>query len=229
MLLAREDGEHDPPGRIGAVDGQVVVGDHVAKAVGDRLQDVGLVQGRQQPLIDLEQASLRVGAPGELARLRHEPRIARGVGHGLGRVPGEDRHRLEIVLAEAVEAQLAEHDHAEGAALVEHRHEQHGFGDVVGSDDRHAALVVEGVVDQQGLAVLRDPPGEPFADPDAKSLLGILEVAVEHFSGEGDRLAHPPIPVHAIDPDVMEVGQRGGLGDDRLGNGLDVRQAVEAC
>ena len=69
---------------------------------------------------------------------------------------------------------------------------------------------------------------KPSPIADSESLDGVLGIALEHLAGEGDRLADIAFPVHAIDPDVVEVGQWCSLGDDRLRDRRHVCQAVEA-
>ena len=112
--------------------------------------------------------------------------------------------------------------------LVEHRHDEHRLGDVVGALDRLAARVVEGVVDEERLAVLGHPAGEPLADGHPQRRHGVRGVAVQHRAREGDRVAQAALAVNAIDADVVVIGQRAGLRDDRLADGADVRQPVEA-
>ena len=67
-----------------------------------------MVERRQEALVDLQQPPLGVGAARELARLVDELFVARGIGHGLRRIAGEDRDGLKVVFGEPVEAQLAE-------------------------------------------------------------------------------------------------------------------------
>ena len=186
-----------------------------------------MVERRQEALVDLEQSPLGVGAARELARLVDELLVARGVGHRLRRVAGEDRDRLEVVIGEPVESELAEDDDAERAALVEHRHDEHRLRNVLGAVNRLAALVVECVVDQQRLAVLGHPSGEALSDRHTESLDRVLGIALEHLAGEGDRLADIAFPVHAVDPDVVEIRQWRRLGHDRLRDGGHVGQAIE--
>ncbi len=214
---------------VDPVDRQVVVRDHVPQAVGNRLEHAGLVERREQPLVDIEQPSLGVGTASELGRLRHQPLVGRGVGDGLRRVAGEDAHRLEVVIREAVVAELAEDDDPEHPALVEHRHHEHRLGNVIGARDRLAALVVQRVVDQQRLAMLGHPAGEALAHCDPQQVLRVGGVVGEHFAGECDRLAHAALGVDLVDADVVVLGQRARLGNDGLGDGADVRQAVEPC
>ena len=227
MPLAGEHRDHLALRVIGPVDREVVVGHDVPEPVGDRLEDAGLVEG-EEPLVDLEQPSLRVGASRQLGGLGHQLLVGLRVGHRLRGVAGEDPHRLEVVVGEAVEPELRQDDHAERLALVEHRDEEHRLGDVVGALDRLAARIVEGVVDEERLPVLRHPSGEALADGHPQERLGILGLPVEHLAREGDRIAHAALPVDAVDPDVVVVGQGAGLGHDRLADRPHVGQPVEA-
>ena len=71
---------------------------------------------------------------------------APSVGHRLRGVAGEDGHRLQVVVAELVVAQLRQGDHAHRSALEQHRHHQHRLLDVIGPLDGVPAHVVQRVV-----------------------------------------------------------------------------------
>ena len=58
MPFASEDRDEDPLHVIGAVDRQVVVGHHGAQPVRDQLEDAGLVECREQLLVDLQETAL---------------------------------------------------------------------------------------------------------------------------------------------------------------------------
>ncbi len=226
MPLARQHRHQHPLSLVDAVDRQVVVAHHRLQAVGNRLQHVGTVERRQQALVDLEQAALRLQLARQLGRLQLQPLVGAGIGHGLRRVAGKDRHRLQVVVAELVVPQLRQGDHAHRSALEQHRHHQHRLLDVIGALDGESARVVQRVVGEDRLAVLGHPAGEgALADVHAQ---GFLEVAVtQQPIGERDRLADAVLPLHRIDADVVICGQGAGLGHDRIGDGLDIGQAVQ--
>ena len=60
MELACQDGDHGALRVVGAVDGQVVVGDHLPESVGDRLEHVRLLEAAEQASVGFEQVALRL-------------------------------------------------------------------------------------------------------------------------------------------------------------------------
>jgi hypothetical protein len=88
------------------------------------------------------------------------------------------------------------------------------------------AGVVERVVDQERFAVLGHPAGEgALTDGDPEPF---VEVALpEQAIGIGDRLAESILPVHDVDANIVVGGERARLRHDRIGDGLDIGQAVE--
>ena len=84
-----------------------------------------------------------------------------------------------------------------------------------------------GVAQPDRLAVRRDPAGQPACRSATRRAAGSgLRRAHEHAL-EGDRLAHPGLVVDPVDPDRVVVDQRRGLGDDRLGDAVDVLEPVQ--
>ena len=58
---------------VDPVDGQRVVRDDRLERVGDEVEDAGRVEGREQPLVDLEQAALALELELELGLLAMQP------------------------------------------------------------------------------------------------------------------------------------------------------------
>ena len=225
--LPGEDRRHGLALVVGSVDGQVVVVHHGPQAVGDRFEHVLLVERGEQALVDLQQSPLGLRLPRQFGRLAFQSGVGPGVGDRLRGIAGEDEHRLQVVGAELVLAQLGEADDPDRAALEEHRDHEHRLLDVIGAFDGVPALVVESVVDEQRLAVLRDPSGErALADRDLESL---AEIALaEQPIGVRHRLAEARIPVDRVDPDVVIGGQCACLGHDRVGDGLHIGQSIQS-
>ena len=105
------------------------------------------------------------------------------------------------------------------ALVVAHRHDEHRFVDVVGAGDRLAPRIGVGVVDEQRLAVLRDPAREALAEPAAQQvqvdLLVRPDAALER---DRDDLVGRLEQVH---PRVVVIDDPAGLLDDRPADGLD--------
>ncbi len=138
----------------------------------------------------------------------------------------EDRQQTEVVGVEAVEAELGQGDDPDGHAVVAHRHHEHRFVDVVRPGDRLAARIGVRVVDQQWLAVLGDPAGEPLADAAAKQVHVDMLVGA-HPALEGDR-HHFVGQFHEVHAGVVVVDDLAGLLDDRPAHCLHGRGAVQA-
>ncbi len=78
---------------IHLVDGQRVVRDDGLERIGDEVQDAGRLQGREQPLVDVEEPALALELVLELGLLAAEPGEVLGVDQRLDRRRREDRQR----------------------------------------------------------------------------------------------------------------------------------------
>ena len=102
--VAGDDGPPDARLAVAAVDRQRVVRHDRLERVGDHLEDALRVEGREQPLVDLEQPALAGELVLELGLLAVQLVEVLGVDDRLGRVAGEDRQRRLVVRAEPVAA-----------------------------------------------------------------------------------------------------------------------------
>ena len=88
---SRDDhGPADPRRPVDAVDRERVVGDDGLERVRDHLEHAALVERREQPLVDLEQAALALEPVVELLLLAADLPERLGVDHRLGGVARED-------------------------------------------------------------------------------------------------------------------------------------------
>ena len=81
---------------VDAVDAEVVVPDHALQAVGDQLEDACGLEGREQLLVDLEQAPLRVGLARKRRRLLAQLLVQARVGDGDRGLAGQHLEQLGI-------------------------------------------------------------------------------------------------------------------------------------
>ncbi len=212
-------------GPVDPVDGQRVVRHDRPERIGDEVEDAGRFEGRQQPLVDLEQAALALELELELAPLVTQPLHVRAVDEGLGRVAGEDRQRRLVVVIEAVEPVLRQDDDPVDRPVERHRHDEHRLGALCRADDERPR-VARRVAQSDGLAVLGDPAGEPGPDRHAEQG-GVRVLDVHERALEGDGLAHPGLVVDAIDADGVVVEQAPRLRHDGLTDAGHVLQPVE--
>ena len=223
--VAGDDRPADAGGAVDPVHRQRVVRHDRLERVGDQVQDAGRLEGRQEPFVDLEEAALAVELVLELHLLAMEALHVGGVEQRVGGVAGEDVQRRLVVAVEAVASVLGDDQHAVDGLLVGHRHEQSRLGPVA-RHEVESPRVAARVAEPERLAVRRDPAREALADrhPQRRQVRArrSLEGAVE-----GDRLAHPGLVVHEVDPDRVVVDQPSGLGDDRPGDAVRVLEPVQ--
>ena len=110
---------------VDAVDAEVVGPDHALQAVGDQVEHRRRVQGAQQPLVDLEQALLRVGQAGERRGLLAELVVQPGIGDGDGRLVGEGAEQLLPGLVEGVDPARLHGQRAEASGAADQRGGHH--------------------------------------------------------------------------------------------------------
>ncbi len=125
--VAGDDGAPDPGGPIDAIDRERVVRDDRLERVGDEVQHARRVQGREEPLVDIEQAPLAVELVLQLDLLAMQPVHVPGVHERLHRRCGEDRQRHLVVEIEAVAADGRDDDQALDDVLLEHRNDEDRF------------------------------------------------------------------------------------------------------
>ena len=170
-----------------------------------------------------------IQAPGELrAHVEQSAQLAGeilGAGQQPGRADGrrgpvgEDRQEPQVVGVEAVETELGEGDDADRQPVIAHRDDEHRFVDLVGPDDGRPARIAVRVVDQDRLAVLRDPAGEALAEPAAE------EVHVDLLVGADPALERDRDDaigrLHEVDPGVVVIDDPARLLDDGPADLLD--------
>ena len=94
----------------------------------------------------------------ERERLLAQPLGGVGVGHRLGGEAGVDDQEPQVVVAELVEPELREDEHAEHLVVEQHRREEHRLVEVVlGPRDRVGARIGGGVAEVLGDPVWRRP------------------------------------------------------------------------
>ena len=144
----------DPPGGpVPVADDAFVDAHRAGEVAGHQVGDLARVEAARQLGAHVEQAAQLAG---EVLGACQQA----GRADGGRRLVGEDRQQPQVVRTEPVEAELRQRDDADRRAVVAHRHDEHRLVDVVGPDDRRAARVAVGVLDEDRLAVLRDPAGE---------------------------------------------------------------------
>ncbi len=123
-------GRRRPLRRIDGLDRDVVVADELRKAIRDLVEDRVGIEGGQDRFRDLEEAALvdeltleRLGLGAEACR-----RV--GGGEGLCGEARIDDEEPQVVVAELVEPELREHEHAEDLVLERHRSEEHRLVEV---------------------------------------------------------------------------------------------------
>ena len=224
--LGREVAHRDHPvvRLVPGADRALIHADGLGQVAGHELRDLPRIEA-------LGECRAHVHDPPQLRRQPLAPGEQPGGLKGGRRLVGEDRKELQVVRPELVEAELGQRDHADGALVVAHRHDEHRLVDLVGPGDRAAARVVPGVVDQQRDAVLRDPAREALAQAGAEHVeIDILKGADATL--ERDRYdlvgrfgdVHPGVVVsddvarllHDGPPDLLD---RGGPAHPR-GSGL---------
>ena len=222
-------GDHGPPhpgGPVHAVDRQRVVGHQRLEGVRDHLEDATRVQGGQQPLVDLQEASLALETVAQLLLLAVDLAERLRVHQCLRGVAGEDLEDPLVILAVLVVARLGQDDDAQDTRLVGHRDEQHGFGPAA-LPDLATPNVARRIADADRRVVQRHPPREALADPRPQELHrrgpDPHELALERdgLAGLGD-------VVNAVDPDRVVPDEPVRLGDDRLADALQLLDPVEA-
>ena len=145
-----------------------------------------------------------------------DPGVRLGIRDRLRRVAGEDRHRLEVVGAELVDAELAERDDTDGSALVDHRHDEHRFVDIIGPLDREPAVIGQRIVDEERFAALGHHAGERARpDVDLERSRKSPSPSSRSVNATGSQTRSPSRPV---DADVVILGERARLGDDGIGD-----------
>ena len=224
--VAGDDRATDIGAAVHPVHGQRVVRHDRLERVGDEVQDAGRIQRGEQPLVDLEQASLAFELQLELGLLEMQPLEVRGVDQGLCRGGREDRQRGLVVGVEAIRAKRRDHDDAVDLLLVRHRHDEHRFGLLRVADD-DAARVVRRVAETQRAAVLGDPAREALADAHAQ--LGRLRIAQPQEGAlERDRLADAAVVVDEVHPDRVVLDEALGLADDGPRDLVDLVDVAQA-
>ena len=211
---------------VHAIDGQRVVRDDDLERIGDQVKDAVRLEGREQALVDLEQAPLARELVLQLGLLALEPADVGRVDQRLGGVAGEDPEGGLVIRVEAVPTTFGDDDHAVDDVLEGHRDGEHRLRLVVRAHD-HAARVRTGIACPDRDVVGRGPAGQALADRDAEHRRVGVGVAQERAL-EGDRLAHPGRVVDAVDPDRVVIDQAAGLTDDGRRDALDVMDPVEA-
>ena len=141
------------------------------------------------------------------------------------RLIGQDREHAQVVLVELVQTELGQGDDPEGRLVVAHRHDEHGFLDLLGARDGRAAWIVVRVADEQRPAVLGHPAGEALSEPAAKEFEVDLLVGA-HRPFEGDRDDGVRF-LHEVDPGIVVIDDPAGLLDDRPADLVDRGRATE--
>ena len=199
---------------VDPIDRERVVRDHGLQGVRDHLEDARRVEGRQEPLVDRHQPALADELVLELHLLRAELLQALGVDERLRGGTGEDAEGGLVVRPEPVPTQARRDHDAPDAALVHHRHREHGLRAEVLAEDQ-AARVGMGIADEHRLTVLGDPAGDAVTDANPEQLR--LRVHTPHERAlERDRLAPAGVVVHAVDAEGVVRDERARLRDDRL-------------
>ena len=117
--------------RIEYLDRDVVACDEPAQPIGDALEDGLPVEGRQHRFGDLQQRTLASHLALVRGRLRLQALGGVGVGHRLGGEARVDHEEAQVIVAELVQSQLRQDEHAEDLVLEHHRGEEHGLVEVV--------------------------------------------------------------------------------------------------
>ena len=167
IFVAGENGGTDAPLAVDPIDREGVVAQDHLQGVGDHFENARGIERRQQPLVHIEKPPLAGELVLELSLLELQSAGVLGIDDGLRSVSGEDRNRRSVDLIELAPPTLGQDDHAPDGVLVRHRHEQHRFRSVDGSDG-HTSRIGSRVGDDERLTVLGDPARQPAPDRQAQ-------------------------------------------------------------
>jgi hypothetical protein len=164
--IPRDDGAPDAGFTIGTVDRQRVVWNDRLERIRDQVEDAGRVEHRQQPLVDLEEATLAFELVFQFDLLPPQALHVACVDNGVGSVPGKDRQGRLVVRGELIVAVLGHDEDAVNGALVHHRHEQ-GRSRLARRLEGDRPRVHDDIRKPDRLPELGHPSGQALADPNA--------------------------------------------------------------
>ena len=141
IAVAGKHGGARPRRLVDPIDAQVVVPDHALQAIGDELEHAGRLERREEALVDLEQAPLRVGLARQRGRLLAELLVEARVGDRDRRLAGEHLEQLGIGGVERVARLGVDGERADRAVLADER----------GAHDRPDAVLADVAVGRLGV------------------------------------------------------------------------------
>ena len=211
----------DPAGRLVPVADDALVDAHrLGQVAGHQVCDLARIEAARQLGAHIEQSP-------HLSREVLGPDEQPGGPDSRRRAVREDRQDAEVVRGEPVETELRKGDDPDRRSVVSHRDDQHRFIDILGAGDRGPARIAVGVVDEDGFAVLGDPPREALAElAREQAHVHMLVGADPALEGDRDDVAER---LHDIHPGVVVVDDPGGLVDDRRADPNDRGRPAHPC
>ena len=214
-------------GSVDEVDGERVVRHHFRQRVGDRVENRAAVSRQQQALGDGQELALagesaleRLASPLQLFQLS-------SVEQGHGRLRADDLGEAQVGGVKCARTKADQLDDAQDRVLVDERHDDHRFIDVLGVGDLGSAGIGPDVRDDFCDARSRDVTCKSVTDAHLEAIGGLIGV-VGNSAPQHDRLESLSVPSEGEEAQAVPVDDGCDLACDCLGHREHVARSTQS-